>query len=114
VEERRSTWLHAQFNAASVELNMTKEAAIRQIATKATMKATFRKLQPIVKGSRSGAISQIKVPNHTCMYHQLANTLYCYVKGSFYSHSREEMTEGENGPFQIHRTWQPLPKADVT
>ena len=93
---------------------MTKEASVREIPTEATIKATFWKLRPIAKGSRSGFISQIKVPNHEWMYHQPTDTLYCYVKGSFYSHSREEMTEGENGPFQIYRTWQPLPKADVT
>ena len=93
---------------------MTKEASVREIPTEATIKATFWKLRPIAKGSRSGFVSQIKVPNHEWMYHQPTDTLYCYANGDFYSLSREVMTDGENGPFQIHRPRQPLPKSDVT
>ena len=83
VEEWRSAWLHAQANAAVTELNMTKEAAIRQIATEMTIKATFWKLRLIAKGSHSRAISRIKVLNHEWMYHQPTDILYRYVRGAF-------------------------------
>ena len=113
-EERRSAWLHSQAEEASVELNTTKKAALRQIALESTLKATFQKLRPIVKGPRSGVISRIKVPLHEWMYHQPSDTLYRFVKGALYSHARVTMTDGGNGPFHIHRTRQPLPKSNVS
>ena len=73
---------------------MTKEAAIRQTATKATIKATFWKLRSIAKGSRSGFMPQIKVPNHEWMYHQPTNTLYWYKK--------------DIGPYQVHDLYDKL------
>ena len=56
----------------------------------------------------------MKVPYHEWMYHQASDTLYRFVKGAFYSHARVTMTDGENGPFHIHRTRQPLPKSNVS
>ena len=112
-EERRSAWLHSQAEEAAAELNTTTKAALRKIALESTLKATFRKLRPIAKGPRNGALSRIKVPHHEWMYHQPSDTLYRFIKGDFYSHARVTMTDGENGPFHIHRTRQPLPKSNV-
>ena len=49
-----------------------------------------------------------------CTYHFPIDTLYHYVKADFYSHLCEPTLEGELGPFQMHRTRQPLPNADIT
>ena len=48
------------------------------------------------------------------MYHQPSDTLYRFMKGALYSHGRGTMRDGENGPFHIHGTRQPLPKSNVS
>ena len=47
------------------------------------------------------------------MYHRPSDTLYQYVKGALYSHSRKPMLEEELGSFRIHRTRKPLPNNDI-
>ena len=77
------------------------------------MRKLFRKLKPLSRGSRSGAVSRVKVPSYKWFYHEGTDLLFFYERGAFYSHARIPTLDGDNAPFSRHRTRRPLPSTGV-
>ena len=60
-----------------------------------------------------GALAKVKIPRHEWYFHPPSDTLYHYVRGAFYAHSKVETLDGDHAPFRIERTSRSLPPSGV-
>ena len=88
-----------------------RSVALRQIAAENATKSVFQRLRPISKGTRTGALTRIKVPKQQWYYSPGRKELFEYRKGAFYAHAQE--LDNEDRIFHISTTRKPLPTANV-
>lgn len=111
--ELRSEWLGELVEQAAAEKEVSREVALKQIMEENRLRKLYRRLKPLGKGLSTGALSRILIPRFTWFYHSPMDLLFFYSRGAFYAHARIPGVDGEDMPFQLHRTRRPLPKKDV-
>ena len=73
---KRSEWIHEQADALAEDMKTTRAVALKQMARESDMKSAFKRMQPVSKGERSGAITKVKVPIHEWMYYEKDDVLF--------------------------------------
>ena len=109
----REEWLDELAEEAAVEMNTTKEVALKQMAFESRVRRIYSKLKPISKGTFGGALASIKIPLFEWFFHTSSDMLYHYVRGAFYAHSRVPGIDNNHAPFRMQHTRRPLPSKDV-
>ena len=109
-KDRRVKWINEKVDAVAAQMKTDRSVALRQIAAENATKSTFQRLRPISKGTQTGALTGIKVPNQQWYFSPGRKELFEYRKGAFYAHARE--LDDDDSIFRISTTRKPLPTAN--